>query len=84
MLRLGARQLPPRIEVLADADAEGFIPWDEATFFGRGAFDDRKLTAHGWGVTDLTLRPRPFASNPSKRQRKAGWVENASPRLLKK
>ena len=58
----------------ADANAEEFIPWDEATFFGRGAFDDSKLTAHGWGVTDLTLRPRPFASNPSKQQRKAGWA----------
>ena len=50
-----------------------YIPWHEATYFGRGAFEDAALTAHGWGCTDLTQRPRPFSNNPNRAQIVAGW-----------
>ena len=62
-----------RWDPAADASATTYIPWHEETFLGRGPFCDKALTDHGWGCTDLTQRPRPFANNPNRKQVIAGW-----------
>ena len=60
-------------DAAVDANATTYVPWNEETFLGRGPFHDEALTDHGWGCTDLTQRPRPFANNPNRKQVIAGW-----------